>query len=422
MSQANPTSAPLLVTRPTSRLLRDGVVVAAAVTVANVAAYGLTLFAARRLGPSEFGALAALLGLVVVGYVASTSVQTVTTRRVAAARSRSGAVDRDGLARTALLFSATTGVAALAAAYPLQAFLHLPSAVPVLLVAATLVPLTWTGYLLGLAQGAERFGLLAVLFLLVAAGRLGGAILGVLLVPSLTGIMEAMALGMLAAACLATFLARDSVGAPRGASVAARETGHAIHSLLALFLLSNLDLLLARHYLPADEAGLYGVGSVITKVALWLPQFVVVLALPRMGDAARRVAAVRASLLLMAASGLLVTLGAALIGGRTLSVLAGGGYADLGAEAWRFAFLGASLSLAQLLLFSRIARRDRRAVYALWIAILVEVAVVGAFAHDSLAAVVTTACATTGLLVLVGVARELADHRADATLTDSAHG
>lgn len=394
-----------------THMVREGAVIAAVVTLANVSAYGLNVVAARRLGPAEFGALASLLGLIVIGYVASTSVQTVTTRRVVQARLAGRPPESGRLALTAGVASILMGIVAVAAARPLQAFLHLPSPAPVALLAATLVPLTWIGYVLGLAQGKEDFGLLAVLLLLTSSGRLGGAIAGVLIAPTLTGVTAFMAAGTSLSAVAATFMVRSGVGRPRRPSVGARETAHAVHSMLAFLVLSNLDLLLARHFLRADQAGTYGVGSVITKVAFWLPQFVVVLALPRMSDLARRESTLRISVVLIAASGAFVTLGVAATGGLAVLLVGGHGYSGLDGYAWMFALLGSCFSLAQLLLFGRLARRDRWAVLGLWAAVGVESLVVAWRAHGSPVDVVTAALATTGLLVLFALAFERAQQR-----------
>ena len=49
-----------------------------------------------------------------------------------------------------------------------------------------------------------------------------------------------------------------------------------------MLVLSYADLILARQLLPADAAGAYAVGAVLTKGALWAPQVVTVLAVPRL--------------------------------------------------------------------------------------------------------------------------------------------
>ena len=48
-----------------------------------------------------------------------------------------------------------------------------------------------------------------------------------------------------------------------------------------MFLISNADLIAARYLLTPVAAGGYAVLSVLTKGALWAPQVITVLALPR---------------------------------------------------------------------------------------------------------------------------------------------
>ena len=56
---------------PRSAFLRSATVVAVAMAIMNVAAYGFTLIGSRRLMPEQFGAITALLGLLLIGNVAS---------------------------------------------------------------------------------------------------------------------------------------------------------------------------------------------------------------------------------------------------------------------------------------------------------------------------------------------------------------
>ena len=65
-----------------------------------------------------------------------------------------------------------------------------------------------------------------------------------------------------------------------------REVGTATSGLLGLFLLANVDVLLARHYLDQAAAGRYALGAVVAKIAFWAPQFVVTVIFPRLVGAA----------------------------------------------------------------------------------------------------------------------------------------
>jgi hypothetical protein len=55
-----------------------------------------------------------------------------------------------------------------------------------------------------------------------------------------------------------------------------RGVGRPLEGILALFLLTKVDLPLARHFLAASDSGLYAAGAIIAKVAYWGPQFLVV--------------------------------------------------------------------------------------------------------------------------------------------------
>ena len=390
----------------TAGAVRHGAVVAAAMTVSNLMGYFLNVVAARRLGPDGFGALAALLGLVLVGYVPSVAVQTVTTRRLAAARADGRSARLGELAGLAVATSVAVGLLCAVLAVPLSGFLHLASPAAVLAVAGTLVPLTWGGFVLGVAQGLERFLLLAGLFLLAAGGKVLGGLIGVALEPTPTGVMTWTAVGTLVGTAVATAAAARQLEPPQRSLHGAAEVGHAAHSLLALFVLTNVDVLLARHFLPPREAGLYGVGAVVAKVAFWLPQFVLVIALPRLGDRRRDRSALRASVAVLAVSGATLTVGVAVLGSLTVRLVVGAGYEDLNGVAWMFAALGSCFAVVQLLLYARLARQDGRPALALWVGVGVLLVLVGGFAHGSVVSVAAATLSTAAALAGMGLLGE----------------
>jgi hypothetical protein len=182
-----------------------------------------------------------------------------------------------------------------------------------------------------------------------------------------------------------------------------REVGTATAGLLGLFLLANVDVLLARHYLDRAAAGRYALGAVVAKIAFWAPQFVVTAIFPRLVGAAdpRR---------LLAGSALLITgLGGLLAGGLVVAdrlglvvPVLGGGYAGLGPLLPLFAALGTGLALVQLLLFEGIATRDRRMGRAVAVALVAEVALVAGPLHGSVGQIAGTALAVAVALAAAG--------------------
>ena len=403
---------------PRSRSLRrDALVLAVGMGVANAGNYAFNVVMAFLLGPEAYGALAALLAVVLVGSVPGLALQAVVARRTALAsgagrpgsgRAEGGAawpgagwlVGRAGLGLALLCVLAGPG---------LVLFLHLDSAVPVAWLALALAPTPLLFAVQGLLQGRERFGALAAVMVAGAGVKLA---VGLALVAAGLGVSGAMA-GVAAGALLASLAGlrlatpvdpgRSRPRTTRPAASWWREVGTATTGLLGLFLLANVDVLLARHYLDRAAAGRYALGAVVAKIAFWAPQFVVTVIFPRLVGAAdpRR--------LLAGSAGLIAGFGVLLAGvlaladrvGLVVPVL-GGGYAGLGPLLPLFAALGTALALVQLLLFEGIATRDRRMGRAVAVALVAEVALVAGPLHGSVGEVAGTALGVAVALAVAG--------------------
>ena len=192
-------------------------------------------------------------------------------------------------------------------------------------------------------------------------------------------------------------------GTGRSAAGWWREVGTATTGLLGLFLLANVDVLLARHYLDRAAAGRYALGAVVAKIAFWAPQFVVTVIFPRLVGAADPRRLLGGSALLITGFGVLLAGGLVLADALGLIVpVLGAGYAGLGPLLPLFAALGTGLALVQLLLFEGIATRDRLMGRAVAVALVAEVALVAGPLHGSVAQVAGTALAVALALAAVG--------------------
>jgi O-antigen/teichoic acid export membrane protein len=392
---------------PRSRSLRrDALVLAVGMAVANAGNYGFNLVTAFLLGPEAYGALAALLALVLVGSVPGLALQAVVARRTALTGGAvwPGArwlVGRAGLGLALLTVLAGPG---------LVLFLHLEEAVPVLWLALALAPTPLLFAVQGLLQGQERFAALAAVMVAGAGVKLA---IGLVLVAAGSGVSGAMA-GVAAGGILAA-LAGLRLAAPAAPGAVDnqrpppadrgwwREVGAATTGLFGLFLLANLDLLLARHYLDRAAAGRYALGAVVAKIAFWAPQFVVTVVFPRLAGRADPRRLLGASALVIGGFGGLLAAALAVADRLGLAVpVLGGGYAGLGPLLPLFAALGTGLALVQLLLFEGIATRDRGMGRAVVAALAAEVALVAGFLHGSVGQVAGAALAVVAALALVG--------------------
>jgi O-antigen/teichoic acid export membrane protein len=416
---------------PRSRSLRrDALVLAVGMGLANAGNYLFNVVMAFLLGPEAYGALAALLAVVLVGSVPGLALQAVVARRTALAEAEGrGAWPGAGW----LVMRAGVGLALLTvlAGPGLVLFLHLDSAVPVVWLALALAPTPLLFAVQGLLQGRERFGALAAVLLAGAGVKLAAGLALVAAGLGVSGAMGGVAAGALLASLAGLRLAaplpsggvdnrtrpfvpwatlplrgaaRRTVGFRRARGAArpvtrlgpaagwGREVGAATAGLFGLFLLANVDVLLARHYLDRAAAGRYALGAVVAKIAFWAPQFVVTVIFPRLVGAADPRRLLAGSALVIAGFGGLLA-GVLSLADRVglIVPLLGGGYAGLGPLLPLFAALGTALALVQLLLFEGIATRDRRVGRAVAVALVVEVALVAGPLHGSVAEVAGTA-------------------------------
>lgn len=383
---------------PSPSLARAGLAVAPAMLLANLLQYALQLTASRSLTPGPFGALGALLGLGVIGAVPMLALQAVSARHVALVRADP---DRHGpevarLVRLGLRASAAVAVIGVLLAPAVAAFLHV-SVLDSILLGLGVAPLALVGSSQGVLQGEERFGALAAAFVTVAALRVGGAVVPLLLDGGVRGALAGTLVGsVVAALLLARGLGSRALGVPGpvppGFLAEVRGAGG---GLLGLLVLGAVDLLLARHVLARRDSGVYAAGALVARACFWAPQFVAVLVLPRMAAGQRHVA--RRATAVVGGLGLLATVVAALVPAAVVTLVFGPGYRSLTGELGLFALAGSLLALVQLLLYSGIATGGSRVSWLVWAAAAVEVVVLLVL-RPGLLGIVVTACVCIGLL------------------------
>lgn len=386
---------------------RAGLAVTAATAAANLLAYLPPVLAARRLAPADLGALAAALALVAIATMPGVGLQTA----VAVATARSGAPV--AAARQAWLCALTCGAVLLLGTPVLAAALRLPLVLPPLLAAMT-VPAVLAGWPLGLLQGSERFGRLAAGTVLLALGRYAGVLLGLAAGLGLTG---TFALGALVAWLLPPALRwlpgisagdgspsgdRATAPATPGVELRGRSVFTAASASLAILVASYADLILARRLLPPSESGAYAVGAVLTRAAIWAPQVVTIVALPKL---VRGGPALRIGLALVAGCGAVLVTGAALTGDLLIRAVGGTRYATLAHLAPYFVLVGALYALTVLLVNAQLAAGARRPAAGVWAALAVLVVVVAIVRPATVAGLLACSVGAAALSALTTAAR-----------------
>jgi O-antigen/teichoic acid export membrane protein len=249
----------------TSRLVRQNLVLFAGGMVAGVGGFVYHLIAARMLGPALYGEVASLVSAYLVGNGITYVITLVLARYAATLEARgSSSALHHLMVRTSklLIFPSVLALALLGVLAPLGAnFLHLHSWVPVLWMLLAMVMIWQVGVPRGMLQGMQRFAALSVNQSIEMVFRVG--LLVILLVAGfgVTGSMVAVLCGAAAGYGAGMSSLRDILAAP-GERVRLRTMAQfaitAVVGTLGILFLYNSDVILAKHYLSAHDAGIYG--------------------------------------------------------------------------------------------------------------------------------------------------------------------
>jgi O-antigen/teichoic acid export membrane protein len=390
-------------------LRRAGILMAAAMGAGNALNYAYNIAMVRPLGPAGYGALAALLALVLIGAFPGMALQVVVARHTALRGADEAGLGRLWAATLAVTLAAGAGLGALVAlaAPAVSGFLHLGSPAPALWLAAAIAPLPATAAVQGMLQGRERFGALAAVLLAASAGKLAVGVALVALGGGVAGAVAGAAAGGLLALLVGLVLVRGTLAGTRprwraGGAVALRGALSAGLAVLGLLLLTNLDVLLARHHLSDRAAGLYAAGAVMAKVAFWAPQFVITVVFPRLVDPAGRARLLGRAAAVVAAGGGLLVAGAALAPRMAVLLPFGREYLEVAPLLPAFAALGTVLALAELVLFCGIAAGERRSSRLVLVAALAEATLIQVALHHSIGQILGVALATATALLVTG--------------------
>ncbi len=351
---------------PAATPRRASAVLAPTTLLTHALGYGFVVLASRLLGPADYGIVAALLGIVIIGTVPGLALQAVTARHIALGDRQGADVAAlwSGLRRPILTASAATAVLTVVAAPLVVRFLRLPSWTPMLGVVCSLALLPLLSSLHGVLQGQRRFEALG---LVTATGATAKLLAGAALIAAGQGAPGAM-VGVAAGYALEVMLARRVLARTlrgrrdRTRPGIRREVAWAVAGIAAVVVLANVDLVLARHVLPAAEAGRYAVGAVGARVAYWGPQFVLLIVYPRLVVADDPGRVLGRTALLLAAAGIVGMAVAAAAARPLVTGIFGAVYGPVAPLVWRFVGLGTLLAVLHLLVLGALATGRRATI------------------------------------------------------------
>lgn len=385
--------------------------------IINVLNYIFTLGMSRMLGVEEFGEVAALLSLYIVITVPAAAITMLMSREAASQGALGSGAVRDLFIflRKHVFLGAILYWSAFLFLTPLfSKLLHIPY-LPFLLFSA-LVPITLLSALQsGALQGIQEFFKLSVQGVLSALVKLGAAVALVLAGFSVPGVMIALVVASLAGWFYGEKMTRKVLALGKESATVVQD-GRAMRTIFAsilfttllLALLSNIDVLLAKHFLSAELAGQYGALSTVGKIIIYgVGAFVTVL-LPLASRARAEGAGGERKLLALSLSTIAVASLTAwgifsLFPEFIVSLLLGVRYLPVAEHLGMFSIAMGCMALSLALINYFVAVRNTSFLYVLGAGIILEIVLI-ALSHDSLGAIaqMVVAASVITLALLVG--------------------
>lgn len=276
------------------RGIHAGVIVLVGVVVTNIGNYAFHLASAHFLGPSTYGSVVSLLTLATFVGIPLAGVQLAVARTVSrhAAQGEHQVVGAVFFRGILVATAVSAGIAlVLTTLLPvLEALLNIGSPLAIVLTALITIPAVVTPVAWGVAQGLQRFRLLAVSMVLGTTVRLALLLVLILAGSRLVGAILATLIGSLASLAVAVWplrqLTRSRTRLPLRFHHTARQLMPIVGGLLAITSLTSLDVIIAKGTLSSTDAGIYGGASVIGRLVLYVPAAIATVLLPKVSSRA----------------------------------------------------------------------------------------------------------------------------------------
>lgn len=374
----------------------------------------------RLLGPSDYGALGAVLNVISVLAVPLGAVQLAVTQAVVSDARKSRRSLRS-LTVKAMLWGVGAMVAVWVLSPLIDAFLNLKSPVTDLALGFWVPLAVVTAVLQGALLGEMRYVPVAV------ASFFGGGALrlasGAMLVSAgfgLEGAVAATVLGQAFTAAVLILVARREIFASgrHPVRISLRDAVLSIAALAGYTTLTGIDTFLARHYLTPVAAGRYAAAAIAGHIALFLPGALVTVAFPRLvsanaaGHSTRKTLA--ETLGLVTVIGLAAFAVLAAVPGLVVDVLFGPRFVEAARIVGVIGLISVLLGIIGLLTYFHVARRSVAALYS-WAGVA-AVWVMVATLHGGMETIAASMLAASALVLaavllpaVVATARPVAD-------------
>lgn len=281
-------------------LWRDSAVMFFSSVLVNIFNLVFWLFLVRRLIPDEYAILNSLVALMSLFCVPLGVVQTVVTRYVSRWKAM-GKTEEIGCLlkfffKRLVIFSLGVGLIFLIGERPISIFLQLPASPWMPLVVCGVVFSAFATLTLGVLYGSQRFIELSLDSVLSGVVKLAGGWLFVSLGWAVFGgllgfVVSFLFLFVVSGIQIVPQLPLEKGSCPKHLLDRKEIYRYFLPSALcvfSLFALTNMDIILVKHFFTPLEAGHYSVAQIVGRIVLFLPGAIGVVMFPKIAEAQAR--------------------------------------------------------------------------------------------------------------------------------------
>ena len=386
--------------------LRGGAILFAGNMIGNVCGYLFQFYMKRHMSDADFGAMNSLMSCLTISGIPALSITLVATKFISTFKAKDELYKvRPFFRRMAFpigLLGAFLSLILLLGSGQIASFLQLPSKIPVFLTIFTLYISFLLPVITGLLQGMQWFiplgltgalsGFTKLLYcaILVQSGFALNGALGGLFGSSLTILI------------FCAWFLRDLPVSNEGVNdlgIGIKKvisfTVPVVFSSLGLMALTNLDMILVKHYFTPELAGQYAQIAVLGRTIFYLPGIIVLALFPMVAEShARNKGAFRLLLQALAMTAVLSGIGMAIfwsVPDLMLKILFGGTFAGANTLLRLFSIPMFLVALINVMINFLLAKDAHRFIYYLLALCVLEIILVSIF-HATIQAVIMTMC------------------------------
>ncbi|MFH1258568.1 MAG: oligosaccharide flippase family protein [Elusimicrobiota bacterium] len=277
----------------TERENKESVILFLGIILANIVNYLFYMFISRMLGPANYGAFNSLQALFLIFFLPAETIRLVITKYVSNLKVSENLGEINHLIRQSFfrLFAVgLLGAMVIVILSPgIARFLKLDDFKPVWVV-ALLIPLILTAPVgFGLLQGLQRFVVLGMSTFVATIFRLISGVLFVWAGWGISGALGGLLTQNIFTLLIIFWVTRSLFKEERLIKQTSRQDIYTYFipvaiALSSLAVLTNIDMLLVKHYFTAEEAGFYSAASLLGKAVVFLAGGVILIMFPKVSE------------------------------------------------------------------------------------------------------------------------------------------